>query len=167
MSNFTRSCAGACVSTYVLGIGDRHNDNILVRRSGHLFHVDFGRILGDAELFLNIRRWALFILCLVFFETNTLICVWVLNFDNMLRKYLNEPSLWHYSTFNRYVLLAKHSLYYEYYLFYFSLCTLLVYCSMMVNFSFSASFFSKFSIFSRCGSYHYPYFHNFVYLHNS
>ena len=53
-----RSCAGACVSTYVLGIGDRHNDNILVRRSGHLFHVDFGRILGDAELFLNIRRWA-------------------------------------------------------------------------------------------------------------
>ena len=51
-----RSCAGACVSSYVLGIGDRHNDNILVRRSGHLFHVDFARILGDAELFLNIRR---------------------------------------------------------------------------------------------------------------
>lgn len=46
MENYVKSCAGYCVITYLLGVGDRHLDNLLLTRNGCLFHVDFGYILG-------------------------------------------------------------------------------------------------------------------------
>ena len=46
INSFINSLAGYCAVNYILGIGDRHNQNIMFDKKGRLFHIDFGFILG-------------------------------------------------------------------------------------------------------------------------
>lgn len=44
---YVKSLAAYSVMTYILLVGDRHTNNIIVHRDGRLIHIDFGFILGD------------------------------------------------------------------------------------------------------------------------
>lgn len=56
MDTFVKSCAGYSVLTYILGVGDRHLDNLLLHHSGHFFHCDYSFILGnDPKKYLPMR----------------------------------------------------------------------------------------------------------------
>ena len=52
---FIKTCVSSCVLCYVLGVGDRHMENILVTRQGKLLHIDFSYILGDDPKHLKVE----------------------------------------------------------------------------------------------------------------
>ena len=54
--NFLLSCVAYCCATFVLGVGDRHSDNLMVKRNGELFHIDFGHFLGHFKYKMGIKR---------------------------------------------------------------------------------------------------------------
>ena len=47
IDNYINSLAGYCAVNYILGIGDRHNENLMFDKNGKLFHIDFGFILNN------------------------------------------------------------------------------------------------------------------------
>lgn len=46
-SNYCNSLAFWTVATFLLGVGDRHQENIMIRRDGVLFHIDYGFVFGS------------------------------------------------------------------------------------------------------------------------
>lgn len=56
MDTYVKSCAGYSVISYILGVGDRHLDNLLLHHSGSFFHCDYTFLLGqDPKKFLPMR----------------------------------------------------------------------------------------------------------------
>lgn len=54
---YTRSCAVMSMVGTVIGLGDRHGENILLNiKSGHVVHVDFNAIFSKGETFLVPER---------------------------------------------------------------------------------------------------------------
>ena len=56
MDTYVKCCAGYCVITYLLGVVDRHLDNLMLTKSGKLVHIDFGYILGRDLRPLQVKR---------------------------------------------------------------------------------------------------------------
>jgi hypothetical protein len=49
---FSNSLAISCCISYLLGLGDRHLDNIMINKKGHLFHIDYGYLLENPKTHL-------------------------------------------------------------------------------------------------------------------
>lgn len=56
IDRFMKSTSIYCIISYLLGFGDRHLDNIMISKSGLLFHIDFSFILGKDPKYSNSKH---------------------------------------------------------------------------------------------------------------
>eukprot|EP00483_Globobulimina_turgida_P003735 UN03741 len=50
---------GSYIGAYIMGIRDRHSDNILIKKDGTLFHIDYGYVLGEKLSGLDASKFAI------------------------------------------------------------------------------------------------------------
>ncbi len=48
IKNFVHTLAGYSLVTYLLQVKDRHNGNIMIKKDGSIFHIDYGFFLSNA-----------------------------------------------------------------------------------------------------------------------
>ena len=54
--NFLLSNVAYCCATFILGISDRHSDNIMIKKNGELFHINFNHFLGHFQYKLGFKK---------------------------------------------------------------------------------------------------------------
>ena len=54
---YSRSVAASSIAGFVVGLGDRHTNNILVlERTGEVVHIDLGIVFDQVRIFLNFNE---------------------------------------------------------------------------------------------------------------
>ena len=59
LNTLIATCAGSFMAAYIMGIRDRHYDNILITDSGTIFHIDFGYMLGEKVSGVDTSKFAI------------------------------------------------------------------------------------------------------------
>jgi len=101
---FIHSLAIYSIITYILGIGDRHLDNIMITRSGVLFHIDYSFCIGhDPKPFYPSIRITKEMIDMIGGENSINYKYFIENcnkYYNCIRKYTNVISLMIYLLYN-------------------------------------------------------------------